>query len=110
MKKELYAMAQLPVDKESFEDNLLVGWNNRTDFYELYSADELLTSKSNFKKARNGLVNVYNNYDEIIYVGQTADELKNDLPYVQREFEHDGRFGIVKITNIDTNITIEEVA
>lgn len=107
MKQELYAIAKLPLDQQNFEENILVGWNNRYDDYELYSADELYTKKLNLKRPRNGLVNVYNNYDEIIYADKTKDGLERDLPTFKSNLY--GEFALVKITSIDEDIFIEEV-
>ena len=107
MKQELYAIAKLPLDQQNFGENILVGWSNRYDDYELYSAEELYTKNLNLKRPRDGLVNVYNNYDEIIYANKVKDELERYLPDINSNLS--GKFALVKITCTNEDIFIEEV-
>jgi hypothetical protein len=84
MKKTNYAVAVCFDERDIPDDTILLGWNNRYDWFDTdYTLNDALDDDGNLPDTEFGLLNV--SKDTALYVGETADDVKGYADSANKE-------------------------
>ena len=102
MNKTIYAVAVCFNEKDIPDDTLLLGWNNRDDWFDTeHSLNDALDEDGNILDSHSGLIDV--SEDTSLYVGETIDDVKS---YAEDACREGIEAVVVKIEITDEEIKI----